>query len=73
MQSTMFIKQAKEVDPAKRLKLVNDFERRVLTQAYSFPLLWYQRIVANNSKVKGWDLQPSHFAGQTLVDVWLDQ
>ena len=69
----LFEQQAREVDPLKRMKLVNEFETRVLTQAYSFPLLWYQRIVVNNKKVKGWDLQPSHFAGQTLVDVWLDQ
>ncbi len=69
----LFVKQAREVDPVKRMGLVNEFERTVLTQAYSMPLLWYQRIVVNNKKVKGWDLQPSHFAGQTLVDVWLDQ
>ena len=69
----LFTRQAREVDPVKRMALVNEFERHSLTQAYSFPMLWYQRIVVNNKKVKGWDLQPSHFAGQTLVDVWLDQ
>jgi peptide/nickel transport system substrate-binding protein len=69
----LFVKQAREIDPAKRMQLVNEFERRVLTQAYSFPLLWYQRIVVNHKKVKGWDLQPSHFAGQTHVDTWLDE
>ena len=69
----LFQKQAVEIDPAKRMALVNEFERHALTQAYSFPVLWYQRIVANNKKVKGWELQPSHFAGQTLVDVWLDE
>ncbi len=69
----LFRAQAREVDPEKRMKLVNDFERRALTQAYSFPLLWYQRIVVNHKKVKGWDLPPSHFAGQTHVDVWLDE
>jgi len=69
----LFVKQARELDPAKRLGIVNDFERRALTQAYSFPVLWYQRIVVNNAKVKGWELPPSHFTGQTLVDVWLDQ
>ncbi len=69
----LFAQQARELDPTRRLAIVNEFERHVLTQAYSVPLLWYQRIVVNNKKVKGWDLQPSHFAGQTLVDVWLDQ
>ena len=69
----LFVRQASEVDPLKRMALVNEFERHALTQAYAFPVLWYQRIVVNSSKVKGWDLPPSHFTGQTLVDVWLDQ
>ena len=69
----LFVDQAREIDPVKRMAMVNEFERHALTQAYSFPVLWYQRIVVNNAKVKGWDLPPSHFTGQTLVDVWLDQ
>ena len=69
----LFTMQARELDPVKRMGLVNDFERRALTEAYSFPVLWYQRIVVNNAKVKGWELPASHFANQQLVDVWLDQ
>ena len=69
----LFSQQAREVDAKKRLAIVNEFERHVLTQAYAFPVLWYQRIVVNNAKVKGWELPPSHFTGQTLVDIWLDQ
>ena len=61
------------VDPVERLKLVNELERYVLETAYNFPLLWYQRIVVNHKKVKGWELTPSHLTGQTLVDVWLDE
>ena len=37
------------------------------------PLLWYRRIVINHNKVKGWNLTPSHFTGQNLVDIWLDE
>ena len=48
-------------------------ERYALTSAYNIPLLWYQRIVVNNKKVKGWALTPSHFTGQNLVNVWLDE
>ena len=69
----LFQAQARELDPAKRMSIVNEFERYALTQAYSFPLLWYQRIVVNNAKVKGWELPPSHFGNMTLIDVWLDQ
>jgi peptide/nickel transport system substrate-binding protein len=69
----MFNRQSQIVDPLERLKLVNEMERYALTQAYNIPLLWYQRIVVNNKKVKGWHVTPSHFTGQNLVDVWLDE
>ncbi len=69
----MFNRQSQIVDSAERLKFVNEMERYVLSQAYNIPLLWYQRIVVNNRKVKGWNLTPSHFTGQNLVNVWLDE
>jgi peptide/nickel transport system substrate-binding protein len=69
----LFNRQSQVVDPVERLKVVNEFERHALTMAYNIPLLWYQRIVVNHKKVKGWDLTPSHFTGQNLVDVWLDE
>jgi peptide/nickel transport system substrate-binding protein len=69
----LYDRQSGTVDPKERLKIVNDLERHLLVQAYSVPLLWYQRIVVNHKKVKGWELQPSHFTGQKLVGVWLDQ
>jgi len=69
----MYELQTRTLDPVARLKIVNDLESYTLTQAYNVPLLWYQRIVVNNKKVKGWELPPSHFGGQSLVDVWLDQ
>ncbi|MGE0767175.1 MAG: ABC transporter substrate-binding protein [Hyphomicrobiaceae bacterium] len=69
----MYELQTRTLDPDKRLAIVHDLEKYTLTQAYNVPLLWYQRIVVNNRKVKGWELPPSHFGGQTLVDVWLDQ
>jgi peptide/nickel transport system substrate-binding protein len=69
----MFNRQSQIVDSGERLKLVNEMERYALTQAYNIPLLWYQRIVVNHKKVKGWYVTPSHFTGQNLVEVWLDE
>lgn len=69
----MYERQSQIMDPKARLELVNELERYTLTQAHNIPLLWYQRIVVNNRKVKGWDLPTSHFGNQQLVDVWLDQ
>jgi len=69
----LFKAQSQIVDAKERLRVVHEFERYALTAAYNVPLLWYQRIVVNNKKVKGWDLPPSHFVGQNLVNVWLDE
>ena len=69
----LFAKQVKTVDQAERLKLTHAFERRAITQSYSMMLYWWQRIVVMNKKVKGWELHASHFTGQDLANVWLDQ
>jgi peptide/nickel transport system substrate-binding protein len=69
----LFIGQAVTPDPGQRTKIVRDFERHALTEAYTVPLLWWNRIVATSSKLKGWSITPSHFIGQDLTDVWLDQ
>jgi len=37
------------------------------------PFLWWNRIVATSSAVKGWYLTPSGFRDQDLGDVWLDR
>ena len=54
----LFKLQSQIVDAKERLKVVRDFERHALTSAYNVPLLWYQRIVVNNKKVKGWESTP---------------
>ena len=64
---------SRTIDKAERIKVSREFEIRALTQAYSAPILWWQRIVVLNKKVKGWENQANHFTGQSLVDVWLDQ
>ena len=69
----LFVGQAMTVDQRQRIKIVREFERRALTEAYTVPLLWWNRIVATSSKVKGWSITPSHFIGQDLTDVWLEQ
>ncbi len=69
----LFAKQATTVDPVERRKITHAFEKRALTQSYSMMLFWWQRIVVMNKKVKGWELHASHFTGQDLSNVWLDQ
>jgi len=69
----LFIGQAVTNDPRQRAKIVRDFEQHALSEAYTVPLLWWNRIVATSAKLKGWSITPSHFIGQDLTEVWLDQ
>ena len=69
----LFIGQAMTPDERQRIKIVREFERKALTKAYTVPLLWWNRIVVLSAKVKGWNITPSHFIGQDLANVWLDQ
>jgi len=69
----LFIGQAMATDRRERAKMVRDFERHALTEAYTVPLLWWNRIVVTSAKLKGWHITPSHFIGQDLADVWLEK
>ena len=71
----LYDKQSRATDPKERLKLLRQFERRVIDEkAYQFPpTLWWQRIVPHWTKVKGWKITPSHYVNQDLRDVWLAQ
>lgn len=57
----------------ERGELAAQMQRLAITAAYSVPVLWYSRLVAHVSAMKGWKIIPSHFANQELADVWLDQ
>jgi len=69
----MYDRQRHTIDVAARTQIVREMERYALVQAYSVPLLWWQRIVVNHRKVKGWYLTPSPYLWQDLSTVWLDQ
>jgi len=65
--------QQRALDPVKRKVLVHEFERHLLTENYTLTVNWWQRIIVHHKKVKGWHMSPSHFQGQDLIGVWLDQ
>lgn len=67
----LFDQQAKTVDPVARKALVRQFEARLLEQSYAVPILWWQRIVVMNRRVRGWTMAPTHMIYQDLGDVWL--
>lgn len=67
----LFDEQARTIDPAARKAIVRQFEARAMDQAYAVPLLWWQRIVVMNAKVRGWTMSPTHMIYQDLSDIWL--
>jgi peptide/nickel transport system substrate-binding protein len=70
----LFDQQSREGDPQRRNQIVWQFEDRVINQqAYTFPIIWWQRIVPHAASLRGWELLPNHFVNQDLADVWLAQ
>ena len=69
----MYDRQRQVIDPAERKKVVQELDRYAITTAYNVPLLWYQRIIVKNKKIKGWHFSPSQYILQDLTEVWLDQ
>ena len=70
----LYEKQSRATDLKDRLKILRQFEKRVLDEmTYQFTLLWWQRIVPHSTRVKGWKITPSHYVNQDLRDVWLGE
>lgn len=67
----LFNRQKDETDQQIRYLGVRAFEHRMLDEAYTVPLLWWQRIVVMRANIRGWGMTPSHLIGQDLETVWL--
>ncbi len=69
----LYEKQARATDPKERYRLIREFEAHALQEAYTFPTIWWHRIIVQWKQIKGWDITPSHYLNQDLADVWLNQ
>jgi len=69
----LFEKQVRAPNRAERIKYLREFEKRALEEAYTFPTIWWHRIIVNWKQMKGWHMSPSHYLNQDLSEVWLDQ
>ena len=58
---------------AEQKALLAEMQRKIIMESYSVPILWYSRLVAHSTAMKGWKVLPTHFANQDLASVWLDQ
>ncbi len=69
----LYIGQAISTDARERARIVREFERRAMTDAYTVPFLWWNRTIISSVKFKGWNMSPSHYIGQDLAEVWLEE
>jgi peptide/nickel transport system substrate-binding protein len=53
---------------------MREFEKRALDEHVSHIVtLWWYKINPHRSYVKGWKITSSHYLGQQLDQIWLDQ
>lgn len=65
--------QLRETDPKKQRKILIDYQKRIFSQGWYIPTMWWYRILPFNAKLKGWNITPSHYLNMQLEVVWLDQ
>jgi len=68
------MRQVVTVDSQQRAKIVRDFEPHAITQAYTVPLLWWNRIVATSAGAQalGHQAEPLLLHWPEFDDVWLE-
>jgi peptide/nickel transport system substrate-binding protein len=62
---------AKEIDPAKRCQLYDQFQARFLSNATDFPMYELGLVVATKTRVQGVRLEPGLGLHPVLYDLWL--
>ena len=67
----LYNKQKSELDPAKRKQLVDEFQKRLINEAYIAPLFWATRTAVLPNNARGWTITPSFAVGHDLGDIWL--
>ncbi|MCH7711149.1 MAG: ABC transporter substrate-binding protein [Proteobacteria bacterium] len=61
-------------DPKEQRELMRAMEKRALDdQAHQLLTMWWYKINAYRSYVKGWKIAPSHYLNQSLDNIWLDK
>ncbi len=69
----LYRQQSRERNPQRRLQIVRQFERRVLSErAYQYHLLWWRRIVPHWKRLQGYKVGPSHYL-EDLEEMWLTE
>lgn len=69
----LYSQQKVESDPDKRVALVKELQRKVISRAWWLPGLWWTRIEVRSAKSKNYEPHHSHWMNRRLEDVWLAQ
>lgn len=65
-------KMVRETDFEKLKAMSREFERRIINErGHTFPLIWWNRLVPYNARMRGWKISPSHYLNQDLATIWL--
>ncbi|MBI2122935.1 MAG: ABC transporter substrate-binding protein [Armatimonadetes bacterium] len=68
----LFRELSRERDPARRLRLIRQFEKRALDEkVWQIYVLWWHRIIPHWAKLKGFKMGPAHHLDPDLQDIWL--
>ena len=57
----------------KRKAIAQEIEAKAMDLAYVNPLLWAQRIIIIDKKVKGFHMSPSSLIGRDMAELWLSE
>jgi peptide/nickel transport system substrate-binding protein len=68
---TLFDQQKVELNEPKRIALVKDLQRQVITKAWWLPGLWWTRLEVRSARIHNYTPMPSHWLNRRLEDVWL--
>ena len=69
---TKLLKKMTYLQLEKRKSIVHQFEKKALENAWVLPVTYTDRVIALNSKVKGYVIANSHILNNTWRGVYLD-
>ena len=67
----LYEQQKVERDPQKRIELVKELQRKVISKAYWLPGLWWTRIEVRSARMKNYEPHHNHWMNRRLEDMWL--
>jgi len=67
----LFSLQSKEMNEAKRIQLVKEMIKRILTKAWRIEGLWTTRLEVRTARLRNYEPMPSHWNNRRFEDAWL--